>query len=145
MSGGNKEKFTTGEGEHKKWNTYKSQEQEQHGKITISAQRESRPSHEKHDPQDKENGRKIKRKRNEDETEGKERKQKNTSEKKGQVTNDGQSVEKEIKTEAKRLEKNAETYEEMESKKLAQKISRDRQRETHVKVKEMKKTHKRRS
>lgn len=59
MSGGNKEKFTTGEGEHKKWNTYKSQEQEQHGKITISAQRESRPSHEKHDPQDKENGRKL--------------------------------------------------------------------------------------
>ena len=27
--------------------------------ITISAQRESRPSHEKHDPQDKENGREL--------------------------------------------------------------------------------------
>ena len=52
-------------------------------------------------------------------------------------------MEKEIKTEAKRREKNAETYEEMESKKLVQKISRERQRETHIKVKDMKKTHKR--
>ena len=52
-------------------------------------------------------------------------------------------MEKEIKTEAKRRKKNAETYEEMESKKLVQKISRERQRETHIKVKDMKKTHKR--
>ena len=35
--GRNKEKVKKGEGEHKKWNTDESQEQEQHRKITISA------------------------------------------------------------------------------------------------------------
>ena len=132
-SGGNKEKFKTGEGEHEKWNTDESQEQEQHGKITISARRESRPSHERHDPPEKETGRKIKRKKNEDETTGKEQKQKNASERKGQETNDGQSVEKKAKTEAKGQEKNAETCKETQSKKLAQNISRERQAESEGK------------
>lgn len=35
--------------------------------VTISAQRESRPPHGKQDPEDKESGRQVKRKRNEDE------------------------------------------------------------------------------
>ena len=104
--------------------------------VTISAQRDSHSAAGKQDPQDKESGRTIKRKRNEKETEGKEQKQENASERKGQETNDGQSVEKKARTEAEGQGRKTEMYEERESKKMAQEISKERKRrETHVKSK----------
>jgi len=79
------------------------------GEVTISAQKESRPPHGKLDPEDKESGRQVKRKRNEDEMEGKEQKQKNASETKGGETKggetNGQSVGKKAKSEAEVHEK----------------------------------------